>query len=147
MNKKWTIKFVLKWIHLSLWKDILLSSFFPLLLPHPVYELHPSICGQSLRLVSVPLQWTLYKSSRRYITDLSGKVTLRTLLYPSCWHTTAAWITEISIKWMKICPLKINYTNILQAAFEVIYFCQKYTNTSFKYRKAAHNTGVQKSCW
>ena len=40
----------------------------------------------------------------------------------------------------------VNFTNILQAVFAPISFCQIVTNSNCKHLKAAQNTFVQKSC-
>ena len=56
--------------------------------------------------------------------------------------------------WWKSClvkrwwnwPLKVDFTNILRAAFAPISLRQKNTNLSRKYRKAAQKTFVRKSC-
>jgi len=45
---------------------------------------------------------------------------------------------------------EVDFTNILRAAFLLIFFCQKITNTNCKYQKAVEITFVQKlieKCW
>jgi hypothetical protein len=40
----------------------------------------------------------------------------------------------------------VRITNILQAAFALLFICQKITESNSKERKAAQNTFVQKNC-
>ena len=57
-----------------------------------------------------------------------------------------------NLKGQNGCAARVNFTNILQAAFAPLFFCQKYTMPNCKYKKAAQNTFNKKAacikcCW
>jgi len=52
------------------------------------------------------------------------------------------WSSDWRSQWWSV----VNFTNILQAVFVLIFFCQKITKPNCNWRKVVQNTFVQKSC-